>query len=143
MKQRNSQRNVRSLLDPAIIRPAIWDAFRKLDPRLMIRNPVMFVVEIVCVLATIIYLRDFVTGADAAALKFTFQIGLWLWVTLLFANFAEAVAEGRGKAQAATLRKARTDTRAKRLIDPYGRSGMRDGVEGGSGIGLKNGEGVF
>ncbi|PNE09592.1 MAG: potassium-transporting ATPase subunit B, partial [Beijerinckiaceae bacterium] len=118
MKQRNPQRSVRSLFDPAIIRPAIWGAFRKLDPRLMIRNPVMFVLEIVSVLTTILYLRDLVTGVDATALKFTLQICLWLWITLLFANFAEAVAEGRGKAQAATLRKARTDTRAKRLIDP-------------------------
>src|SRR6202045_2232121 len=144
MKTRdNPRRNVRSLFDPAIIRPAIWDAFRKLDPRLMISNPVMFVVEIVSVLTTIIYLRDLVTGADAASLKFAFQIGLWLWITLLFANFAEAVAEGRGKAQAATLRKARTDTRAKRLIDPYGRSGMRDIVEGVSAIDLKTGEVVL
>src|SRR5580704_2700362 len=143
MKQRNSQRNVRSLFDPAIIRPAIWDAFRKLDPRLQIRNPVMFVLEIVSVLTTIIYLRDLVTGVDTAVSKFTLQICLWLWITLLFANFAEAVAEGRGKAQAATLRKARTDTRAKRLIDPYGRSGMRDVVEGVSAIDLKTGEVVL
>jgi potassium-transporting ATPase ATP-binding subunit len=144
MKTRdNPRRNVRSLFDPTIIRPAIWDAFRKLDPRLMISNPVMFVVEIVSVLTTIIYLRELVTGVDAASLKFTFQICLWLWITLLFANFAEAVAEGRGKAQAATLRKARTDTRAKRLIDPYGRSGMRDVVEGVSAIDLKTGEVVL
>src|ERR1700704_3601334 len=125
MKQRNPQRMVRSLFDPAIICPAIWDAFRKLDPRLLIRNPVMFVVEIVSVLTTIIYLRELLTGGEAGTAKFTFQICLWLWITLLFANFAEAVAEGRGKAQAATLRKARTDTRAKRLIDPYGREGVR------------------
>src|ERR1700719_705679 len=144
MKTRdNPRRNVRSLFDPAIIRPAIWDAFRKLDPRLMIRNPVMFVVEIVSVLTTIIYLRDLVTGVDAAASKFTVQIGLWLWITLLFANFAEAVAEGRGKAQAATLREARTDTRAKRLIDPYGRSGMKDVVEGVSAIDLRTGDVVL
>src|SRR6202795_4645358 len=143
MKQRNPQRSVRSLFDPAIIRPAIWDAFRKLDPRLLIRNPVMFVVEIVSVLTTIIYLRELLTGGEAATAKFTFQIGLWLWITLLFANFAEAVAEGRGKAQAATLRKARTDTRAKRLIDPYGRSGMNDVVEGVSAIDLKTGEVVL
>ena len=144
MKTRdNPRRNVRSLFDPAIIRPAIWDAFRKLDPRLMIRNPVMFVVEIVSVLTTFIYLRGLVTGVDAAALKFTLQICLWLWITLLFANFAEAVAEGRGKAQAATLRRARTDARAKRLIDPYGRSEMRDVVEGVSAIDLKTGEVVL
>jgi hypothetical protein len=64
---------------------------------------------------------------------------LWLWITLLFANFAEAVAEGRGKAQAATLHKARTDTRAKRLFDPYGKSGMKDVVEGVSALDLKTG----
>ncbi|WP_026605829.1 potassium-transporting ATPase subunit KdpB [Methylocapsa acidiphila] len=111
---------VSSLYDPAIILPAIGDSFRKLDPRLMIRNPVMFVVEIVSVLTTILYLKDLVTGADAASLKFTFQIWFWLWITLLFANFAEAVAEGRGKAQAATLRKARSDTVAKRVVPGQG-----------------------
>src|SRR5580704_1753705 len=104
MKTRdNPRRNVRSLFDPAIIRPAIWDAFRKLDPRLIIRNPVMFVVEIVSVLTTIIYLRGLVTGVDAAVLKFTFQIGLWLWITLLFANFAEAVAEASRYPQCSLL----------------------------------------
>jgi K+-transporting ATPase ATPase B chain len=105
----------RSLFDLAIILPAIGDSFGKLDPRLMVSNPVMFVVEVVSVLTTILYLRDLVTGAEAQSLRFTFQILLWLWITLLFANFAEAMAEGRGKAQAATLRKARTETLAKRL----------------------------
>ena len=76
-------------------------------------------------------------------MKFTFQIMAWLWVTLLFANFAEAVAEGRGKAQAATLRKARTDTRAKRLIDPNGRSGMTEVVEGVSAVDLLIGDVVL
>jgi signal transduction histidine kinase len=128
MKDRtNPRRSVSSLFDPLIIAPAIGDSFRKLHPRLLIRNPVMFVVEIVTVLTTILYLHDLLTGGEG--LKFTFQIIVWLWITLLFANFAEAVAEGRGKAQAATLRKARTDTRAKRLIDPNGRSGMREVVE--------------
>jgi K+-transporting ATPase ATPase B chain len=103
------------LFDPAIILPAIGHSFRKLDPRLTIRNPVMFVVEVVSVMTTILYLRDLVTGAEARSLRFTFQILLWLWITLLFANFAEAMAEGRGKAQAAALRKARTKTLAKRL----------------------------
>ena len=79
----------------------------------MIKNPVMFVVEIVAALTTVIFLRDL--GPAAAHLGFTFQIIVWLWLTVLFANFAEAVAEGRGKAQAATLRKARTETQAKRL----------------------------
>ena len=104
----NPRRSIQSLFDPAIILPAIGGSFRKLDPKRMISNPVMFVVEIVSLFVTILFLRDFVNrGAD---MKFTFQIMAWLWVTLLFANFAEAVAEGRGKAQAATLRKARIDT---------------------------------
>jgi potassium-transporting ATPase ATP-binding subunit len=144
MKTRdNPRRNVSSLFDPAIIRPAIWGAFRKLDPRLMIRNPVMFVVEVVSVLMTIIYLRELLTGVEAGKVKFTFQIWLWLWITLLFANFAEAVAEGRGKAQAATLRKARTDTRAKWLIDPNGRSGMEEVFDGVSAIDLETGDVVL
>jgi K+-transporting ATPase ATPase B chain len=109
-----------TLLDPAILNPAISASFRKLDPRVMIRNPVMFVVEVVAVLTTLLLLRD---GATSGAnFGFTFQIVLWLWITLLFANFAEAVAEGRGKAQAATLRKARTETQAKRLLP--GSSGL-------------------
>jgi K+-transporting ATPase ATPase B chain len=102
-----------SLLDPAILVPALGDMFRKLDPRLMIRNPVMFVVEVVATLTTILFLRDLLTGRGG--LGFTFQIILWLWITVLFANLAEAVAEGRGKAQAETLRRARTETTAKRL----------------------------
>ncbi|WP_158922255.1 potassium-transporting ATPase subunit KdpB [Acidisphaera sp. S103] len=102
-----------SLLDPAILLPAIGQAFAKLDPRLMIRNPVMFVVEVVAALTTIIFARDLLT--HGAHLGFTFQIIAWLWVTVVFANFAEAVAEGRGKAQAASLRRARTDTMANRI----------------------------
>ena len=89
---------VSAMLDPKIVFPAIGSAFAKLDPRLMIKNPVMFVVEVVAALTTVIFLRDLVTGG--ANLGFTFQIILWLWFTVLFANFAEAVAEGRGKAQA-------------------------------------------
>jgi K+-transporting ATPase ATPase B chain len=102
-----------SLLDPAILLPAIGQAFVKLDPRLMIRNPVMFVVEVVAALTTVLFARDLLT--HGASLGFTFQIILWLWITVLFANFAEAVAEGRGKAQAASLRRARTDTMANRV----------------------------
>jgi K+-transporting ATPase ATPase B chain len=142
MKDRaNPRRSVSSLFDPAIIVPAIGDSFRKLDPRNLVRNPVMFVVEIVTVLTTILYVRDLLVGGGE--LKFTFQIIVWLWITLLFANFAEAVAEGRGKAQAATLRKARTDTRAKRLIDPNGKSGMKDVIEGVSAIDLAPGDVVL
>src|SRR3984893_10891694 len=145
MKDRtNPRRSVSSLFDPAIVVPAIGDSFRKLDPRILSRNPVMFVVEIVTVLVTILYLRDLLTGGTGGEnLKFTFQIIVWLWITLLFANFAEAVAEGRGKAQAATLRKARTDTRAKRLIDSNGRSGMKDVVEGVSAVDLQIGDVVL
>ncbi len=107
---------VSTLADPKILGPALIDAFRKLDPRVMIRNPVMFTVEIVASLTTILFVRDLVMGVagGGAGLGFSFQINLWLWFTVLFANFAEAVAEGRGKAQAATLRKAKTDTVAKR-----------------------------
>jgi K+-transporting ATPase ATPase B chain len=142
MKDRaNPRRSVSSLFDPAIIVPAIGDSFRKLHPRSLVRNPVMFVVEIVTVLTTILYVRDLLTGGEN--LKFTFQIIVWLWITLLFANFAEAVAEGRGKAQAATLRKARTDTRAKRLIDLNGKSGMKDVIEGVSAIDLAPGDVVL
>ena len=114
MEIRNKMRESQStILDPAILLPAIGQSFVKLNPRLMIKNPVMFVVEIVAALTTVIFLRDLGTGGGH--LGFTFQIIVWLWVTVLFANFAEAVAEGRGKAQAATLRKARTETAAKRL----------------------------
>ena len=102
-----------AMLDPKIVVPAIRAAFAKLDPRLMVKNPVMFVVEIVAALTTVIFLRDLVTGG--ADLGFTFQIILWLWFTVLFANFAEAVAEGRGKAQAESLKKTRTESQAKLL----------------------------
>ena len=104
-----------SILDARILVPAIGDAFRKLDPRALVKNPVMFVVAVVSVLTTILFLRDLATGADN--LGFSFQIILWLWFTILFANFAEAVAEGRGKAQADSLRRSRTETQAKLLAD--------------------------
>src|SRR6202140_3789115 len=104
---------VSAMLDPKIVIPAITAPFVKLDPRLMIKNPVMFVVEVVPALTTVFFLSNLVTGGESLA--FTFQIILWLWFPVLFANFAEAVAEGRCKAQAATLRKARTETPAKRL----------------------------
>jgi K+-transporting ATPase ATPase B chain len=102
-----------SIVDPAILLPAIWGAFKKLDPRAMARNPVMFVVEIVATLTTILFVRDLVEGVGNHL--FSFQINLWLWFTVLFANFAEAVAEGRGKAQADSLRKTKIDLEAKLL----------------------------
>src|ERR1700728_4542674 len=107
------QVRVTAILHPKSVFPAIGSAFAKLDPRLMIKNPVMFVVEVVAALTTVIFLRDVVTGGEG--LGFTFQIILWLWFTVLFANFAEAVAEGRGKAQAESLRKTRTESKAKLL----------------------------
>jgi len=111
--QTRNRASATTLTDSKIVIPAIGDAFKKLSPRVMIRNPVMFVVEIVATLTTILFVRDLVTGAGNYG--FSFQINLWLWFTVLFANFAEAVAEGRGKAQAATLRKAKTETMAKLL----------------------------
>ncbi|MHA6688169.1 potassium-transporting ATPase subunit KdpB [Mesorhizobium sp. A556] len=104
-----------SVFDPTVVWPAVGSAFSKLHPRIQIRNPVMFVVEIVATLTTLIFLRDLVFGGHR--LGFSFQVILWLWFTLLFANFAEAVAEGRGKAQADALRRTRTETDAKRLAD--------------------------
>ena len=100
-----------ALFDPKIVGPAIGSAFVKLDPRTLIKNPVMFVLEIVTVLTTVILIRDLITGGGQ--IGFEFQIILWLWFTVLFANFAEAIAEGRGKAQAETLRRQRTETQAK------------------------------
>jgi potassium-transporting ATPase ATP-binding subunit len=115
LSQTRKRTSVATMTDPKILGPAVFDALRKLDPRVMIRNPVMFTVEVVATLTTVLFVRDIVAGNGG--LGFAFQINLWLWFTVLFANFAEAVAEGRGKAQAATLRKARTDTVAKRLSD--------------------------
>jgi potassium-transporting ATPase ATP-binding subunit len=100
-------------MSSGLIATAIKDAFYKLNPRTLARNPVMFVVEIVSVLTTILVIRDAVTGAGG--LLFSTQITFWLWFTVLFANFAEAIAEGRGKAQADNLRRMRTETQAKRL----------------------------
>jgi K+-transporting ATPase ATPase B chain len=101
------------IFDGAILREAAWLSVKKLDPRLLWRNPVMFTVEVVATLTTILLLRDIAFGNPGIA--FGIQINLWLWFTVLFANFAEAVAEGRGRAQAATLRRARTETMARRV----------------------------
>src|SRR4249920_1976971 len=98
-----------SLFDKTIVVPAISDSFRKLDPRLMVKNPVMFVTMVGAVLTTV---GIFTSATDRG---FIAQLAIWLWFTVLFANFAEAVAEGRGKAQAESLRKARKDTVARRL----------------------------
>src|SRR6516165_11039427 len=111
---------VSALFDPKIVLPAIGSAFVKLNPRTLMKNPVMFVLEVVTALTTIILVRDLFTGG--AHLLFEVQIIVWLWFTVLFANFAEAVAEGRGKAQAETLRRTRTETQAKLLTGPDRRS---------------------
>src|SRR5213593_3744657 len=106
----------RPLFDPPIVKRAIKDAFKKLDPRWVARNPVMFVVEIGSLLTTLLIVRDVATG-HTGNLLFTGQVAFWLWFTVVFANFAEAMAEGRGKAQADTLRKAKTETQANRIIE--------------------------
>src|SRR5258706_7921375 len=103
----------RPLFDPEIVGRAISASFGKLNPVTLMKNPVMFVVEIGALLTTVFLVRDIATGA--AGIGFSLQIALWLWFTVLFANFAEAMAEARGKAQADTLRKTKTDVVAKRL----------------------------
>src|ERR1700757_4468176 len=111
-----SQVRKQSLTDTKILARAVVDSFRKLDPRTMVKNPVMFVVEVGAVLTTV----QLVWNASHHAGEFGFglQITLWLWFTALFANFAEAMAEGRGKAQADSLRAARRDVMAKKLAEP-------------------------
>ena len=106
-----------SLFDPKIILPAILSSFRKLDPREQVKNPVMFVVLIGSIIATALFVQA-LTGKGEAPASFILAITLWLWFTLLFANFSTAMAEGRGKAQAANLKKARKDTPAKKLSKP-------------------------
>jgi len=115
-----------SIWDRSILRKSAADSFRKLDPRIQIRNPVMFIVEVGSLVTTIIWIQELISGTGQAL--FTGQVAFWLWFTVLFANFAEAMAEGRGKAQAATLRKARTETTAVRLLP----GGQRETVEASS-----------
>jgi len=125
----------RGILDPDLLRSAIPQAFRKLDPRLLLRNPVLFVVEIAAVIVTLVALGN-ATGiqptTEAGGLGFQIQIALWLWFTVLFATYAEAVAEARGRAQAATLRKTRSETSARRRLadgsfETVGSSELRKG----------------
>jgi K+-transporting ATPase ATPase B chain len=125
----------RGVMDPELLRSALPHAFRKLDPRLLVRNPVMFVVEITAVLVTLYWIAN-VTGLEPVSgpsgAGFQLQIGIWLWFTVLFATYAEAVAEARGRAQAATLRKTRSETIAHRRradghIEDVGSSELRRG----------------
>src|SRR5262249_10545131 len=104
----------RPLFDPEIVRGAIAASFAKLDPRHQIKNPVMFVVLVGSVLTTGLFVQALLGHGEAPA-GFILAVSLWLWFTVLFANFAEAMAEGRGKAQAETLRRARRDTIARKL----------------------------
>src|ERR1035438_1989366 len=106
----------RPLFDPPIVKRAIGDSFRKLNPRAMMKNPVMFVVEVGAAMTTILTVRDLAVGA--AGVGFTFQITLWLWFTVLFANFAEGMAEGRGKAQADTRQVGRGSCPRRALPRP-------------------------
>jgi K+-transporting ATPase ATPase B chain len=110
-----------SIWDPAIIRQAIVDSFKKLDPRVQFRNPVMFIVEAGSLLTTIVFVQELMNGHGHPL--FTGQVAFWLWFTVIFANFAEAMAEGRGKAQAATLRKTKAETNAVRI-----RGGLKETV---------------
>ena len=119
MSSKSQSTHAVALFDAAILIQAAGDSFKKLSPHELMRNPVIFVTEVVAALVTFLWLRDLVNGTGAPF--FSGQIAAWLWFTVLFATFAEAVAEGRGKAQAATLRATRSDTLAKRLIDPDGR----------------------
>lgn len=104
-----------SVASPDLIGRAAVDALKKLNPKTLAKNPVIFVTEVVAALVTVLFARDLLAGGPAL---FTGQLTAWLWFTVLFANFAEAIAEGRGRAQADSLRKARTDTLAKRLLRP-------------------------
>ena len=111
-------RNMLTLFDPTLIKPAIVDSFKKLDPRLQWRNPVMFVVYVGSILTTILWVQA-LTGKGETTPGFILAIALWLWFTVLFANFAEALAEGRSKAQAAALRGAKKTVMAKKLREPH------------------------
>jgi potassium-transporting ATPase ATP-binding subunit len=113
MTKHQIRRNV-SLWDMPILKQAAGEALKKLNPRTMAKNPVMFVVEVGCVLVSVLFVYDLARGAPVDV-KLNVQLILWLWFTVLFANFAEAMAEGRGKAQAETLRALRTTTMARRL----------------------------
>lgn len=108
----------RRLFEKALVTGAIRDAFKKLDPRIVARNPVMFVVEAGSAFTTALFFHALFTGRGEAPAGFILAVSVWLWFTVLFSNFAEALAEGRGKAQADTLRKTRKDVSARRLVSP-------------------------
>src|SRR5262245_61421963 len=123
-----------SLWEPTILRRAIADSLRKLDPRIQLRNPVMFIVELGSVVTTLIFLGE-LFGRYGNPL-FSGQVAAWLWLTVVLANFTEAMAEGRGKAQAETLRKTKTETVAHRVV-------ARDRTEDVPAAGLRKGDEVI
>ena len=107
-----------SLMTPSLLRPALVESFKRLSPKYMVRNPVMFVVEVGSVMTTALWIRDLTAPAAGQPPHwFTLWVALWLWFTVIFANFSEAIAEGRGKAQAETLRKMRKEISARRLLE--------------------------
>src|SRR5438034_5425564 len=124
----------RLLFDPPIVRRAIGDSLKKLDPRHQVKNPVMFVVEVGSLLTTVLAIQalfgqgDPSLPQDSAPAGFIIAISLWLWFTVVFANFAEAMAEGRGKAQADTLRRARRDVQSKKKTNDERRTTKDDDV---------------
>ena len=120
---KKTHNKVTSLFEPTILVPAIIDSFKKLDPRHQIKNPVMFVVLVGSVLTTGLFVQA-LGGHGEASAGFILAISLWLWFTIVFANFAEAMAEGRGKAQAESLRRARKDTPAKKMSKPVHGAGF-------------------
>src|SRR5574337_737662 len=114
----SSKSKKKSLFEPKIVKKALWDSVKKLNPIYQIKNPVMFVVEVGSVLTTLLFFHAILTGKGEASPGFILQISIWLWITVLFANFAESMAEGRGKAQADSLRQTRREVMAKRLAKP-------------------------
>jgi potassium-transporting ATPase ATP-binding subunit len=109
---------MRSMFEPSFVMPAVWDSFRRLTPRAQWRNPVMFVCYIGAILTTGLFVQA-LSGEGEAPTRYIIAVSAWLWITVLFANFAEAIAEGRGKAQAEALRASRQDITAKRLVEPH------------------------
>jgi K+-transporting ATPase ATPase B chain len=120
----HARKAARSMFDPAIVKPALVDSFRKLAPRNQLRNPVMFCVYVGSILTTVLWIAALMGQAEAPS-GFILAIALWLWFTVLFANFAEALAEGRSKAQAASLRSAKRDVMAKKLNEPHPKAPIR------------------
>ncbi len=119
-----SRTAARAMFDPALLKPAIVDSFRKLGPHTQLRNPVMFCVYVGSILTTVLWIAALCGQAEAPA-GFILAVALWLWFTVLFANFAEALAEGRSKAQAASLRSAKHNVTAKKLNEPHPKSPIR------------------